>query len=110
MYTYLRINKIIDKSNGSLSDNIYSDTDRTLRLKLLEVSDIIDEAAEERRPHYIADYLYDLSVVANNFYQNNKVAGLKGQKKDDIITVLKFNNFVIQTLLKLLGIEIPKAM
>ena len=110
LYTYLRINKIIDKSNGSLSDNIYSDTDRTLRLKLLEVSDIIDEAAEERRPHYIADYLYDLSVVANNFYQNNKVAGLKGQKKDDIITVLKFNNFVIQTLLKLLGIEIPKAM
>lgn len=110
LYTYLRINKIIDKSNGSLSDTIYSDTDRTLRLKLLEVSDIIDEAAEERRPHYIADYLYDLSVVANNFYQNNKVAGLKGQKKDDIITVLKFNNFVIQTLLKLLGIEIPKAM
>lgn len=110
LYTYLRINKIIDKSNESLSDTIYSDTDRTLRLKLLEVSDIIDIAAKERRPHYIADYLYDLAVAANNFYQNNKVAGLEGQKKDDLITVLKFNNFVIQTLLKLLGIEIPKVM
>lgn len=110
LYTYLRINKIISENNGKMSDEIYSETDRALRLKMLEVSSVLDQASNERRPHYIADYLYDLSVAANNFYQNNKVAGLEGTKKDDIVTVLSFNNYIIETLLGLLGIHIPKAM
>jgi len=110
LYTYLRINKIISESNGQISDEIYSDTDRALRLKMLEVSDVIDQASRERRPHYLADYLYDLSVAANNFYQNNKVSGLEGTQKDDFMSVLSFNNYIIETLLGLLGIKIPKAM
>lgn len=110
LYTYLRINKIISEGNGKLSDEIYSETDRALRLKLLEVSDVINQASKERRPHYIADYLYDLSVTANNFYQNNKVSDLTGVKKEDFMTVLSFNNNIIETLLGLLGIKIPKAM
>ena len=110
LYTYLRINKIISENNGTLSDAIYSETDRNLRLKMLEVSDVINTASKERRPHYLADYLYDLSVAANNFYQNNRVEGLDGTKKEDIMTVLTFNNYILKTLLELLGIEIPKAM
>jgi len=110
LYTYLRINKIISEYNGVLSDAIYSETDRSLRLKMLEVSEVINQASKERRPHYLADYLYDLSVVANNFYQNNKVSGLTGTQKDDFMLVLSFNNYIIETLLGLLGIKIPKAM
>ena len=110
LYTYLRINKIIEKNNGKLSDTMYSETDRLLRLKLLEVSDVINQAARERKPHYIANYLYDLAVTANNFYQNNKINGLSGQQKEDLEIVLNFNNEVLETLLDLLGIHIPKAM
>ncbi len=110
LYTYLRINKIISESSGKLSNAIYSETDRALRLKMLEVSSVIDQASKERRPHYLADYLYDLSVTANNFYQNNKVSGLDGIQKDDFMTILNFNNYIIETLLELLGIKIPKAM
>lgn len=110
LYTYLRINKIISESNGQISDKIYSETDRALRLKMLEVSSVIDQASRERRPHYIADYLYELSVAANNFYQNNRVSDLTGTQKDDFMTVLSFNNYIIETLLGLLGIKIPKAM
>jgi len=110
LYTYLRINKIISEYNGVLSDAIYSETDRSLRLKMLEVSEVINQASKERRPHYLADYLYDLSVVANNFYQNNKVSGLEGTQKNDMMIVLAFNNTIIKTLLELLGISIPKSM
>ena len=110
LYTYLRINKIINENNSELSNTVYSETDRALRLKLLEVSEVIDQAAKERKPHHIANYLYDLSVVANNFYQNNKIIGLEGKQKDDLEVVLNFNNKVIETLLGLLGISIPKAM
>ena len=110
LYTYLRINKLLSLCDGNLSESIYNEIDRALRLKLLEVSSVIDEAAKERRPHIIANYLYDLSVIANNFYQCNHVVGLEGQIKTDYNIILKYNNLVIKTLLELLGIHIPKTM
>ena len=110
LYTYLRINKLLSQNDGELSDKIYNDTDRNLRLKLLEVSKVIDEASKERRPHIIANYLYELSVIANNFYQNNHVSNLEGQIKNDYNIVLTYNNLVLKTLLDLLGIHIPKTM
>ena len=110
LYTYLRINKIINENNSELSDSIYSETDRALRLKLLEVSEVIDTSAKERKPHHIATYLYDLAVLANNFYQNNRLSGLDGVQKNDFEIVLGLNNYIIKTLLGLLGIKIPKVM
>ena len=71
----------------------------------------IDSAVQERRPHYIADYLYHLSVIANNFYQNNHLQSLTDeQKKNDYIYVLNLTTEVIQTLLDLLVIELPSVM
>ena len=110
LYTYLRINKLLTKNSGNLSDNIYNETDRTLRLKLLEVTNIIEQASKERKPHYIANYLYELSVIANNFYQNNHMTGLENEIKNDYNIILSFNNLVLKTLLNLLGIHIPKSM
>ena len=110
LYTYLRINKLLTKNSKNLSDNIYNETDRTLRLKLLEVTNIIEQASKERKPHYIANYLYELSVIANNFYQNNHMTGLENEIKNDYNIILSFNNLVLKTLLNLLGIHIPKSM
>ena len=110
LYTYLRINKLLTENDGHLSNNIYNETDRALRLKLLEVTQILNQASAERRPHYIAGYLYELSVLANNFYQNNHMTNLEGQIKNDYNIVLSFNNLVLKTLLNLLGIHIPKSM
>ena len=110
LYTYLRFNKIIDETSGELSLNIYNEADRKLRMKLLEVSSVLDSAALEKRPHYIANYLYELATVCNNFYGVNKINGLTGQIKCDYNIILKFNNKVIKTLLNLLGIDVPKVM
>ena len=110
LYTYLRINKLITDDNDTLSNNIYNDTDRNLRLKLLEVSDVVDLSIRERKPHYIANYLYELSVLANNFYQTNRMEGLEESIRKDYNIVLSFNNKILKTLLDLLGIHIPKKM
>lgn len=113
LYTYLRIKKIIvdyDK-NITLSDEIYNDFDRNLRLKFLELQSSVDFAVKERRPHYIADYVYNLCVLANNFYQNNHMASLEdGTNKNDWLLVLDLTNKIIEELLKLLVIEIPSVM
>ncbi len=110
LYSYLRINKLLSNNDGNLSSKIYNDADRLLRLKLTEVSDVIDLAAKERKPHYIANYLYELAVIANNFYEANKMTGLDNIVRNDYDIVLSFNNKVLKTLLSLLGIHIPKAM
>ncbi len=110
LYTYLRINKLLTEKEDKLSDNIYNDIDKTLRLKLLEVTDALNMAIKERKPHYIASYLYELSVCANNFYQNNHMTNLSGQIKNDYNIILSFNNLILKTLLNLLGIHIPKSM
>lgn len=60
LYTAVRIRKLVEnyKNKIKLSNKIYNENDRDLRLKLLEVKDIVTRACNERMPHYIADYLY----------------------------------------------------
>lgn len=110
LYTYLRINKLLTSNDGKLSDLIYNDVDRSLRLKLLDVYDTLYISSLERKPHYIASYVYELSVIANNFYESNKMSGLDESIRNDYDIVLSFNNYVIKILLNMLGIKIPKKM
>ena len=110
LYTYLRISKLLTQNNGKLSENIYNEIDRTLRLKLLEVTSVLEQASKERKPHLIANYLYELSVIDNNFYQTNHMANLEESIKNAYDIVITYNNFVLKSLLELLGIHIPKTM
>lgn len=110
LYTYLRINKIT-KNVDIISDNIYNDSDRNLRLKLLELEHSIKNAYINRMPNFIAEYLYDLCVCANAFYQNNHLSNLDDdKKKNDWMYVLNLTNKVIKEMLNLLVIEIPTIM
>lgn len=110
LYTYLRINKLLSSDSSKLSNNIYNEIDRNLRLKLIDVPNVIDMAANERKPHHIANYLYELCVLSNNFYESNKLSDMDDVVKSEFIYLLKFNNLVIETLLSLLGIYLPKEM
>lgn len=111
LYTYLRINKILTPTSADLTDEIHNECDRNLRLMLLEMENSLNSAVKERRPHYIAEYLYNLCVCANNFYQNNHLNSLEdGTKKQDWIIILTLTNKIIKKLLELLIIDIPEAM
>lgn len=113
LYTYLRLNKIIKEENNNLplTDNIYNEVDRNLRLALLDMSSFLKTAYETRMPHYIAEYVYNLCVECNIFYQNNHISGMTDEvNKNDFVKVLNLANRVIEQMLYLLGIEIPSAM
>ena len=113
LYTAVRIRKLIEnyKNKIKLSNKIYNENDRDLRLKLLEVNDIVTRACNERMPHYIADYLYDLAVLTNTFYQNNNIMKLQDMNnKEDWISLLSYIYDVIEKLLSLLVIKIPSEM
>lgn len=113
LYTNLRIQKILDNEiiDKNISNNIYNEVDHNLRLKLTEFSLALDNAFKERKPHYLVEYIYQLSVLANNFYQNNHIAGEKDeQKKQDWLFVLSLTNNLLTELLKLIMIEVPSKM
>lgn len=114
LYTYLRINKIIknfDFRVNNLTDNIYNNYDRDLRIKLLDLEYFLNLSFKERKPNYLTDYLYELCVCTNAFYQNNHIMNLDDiGKRNDWLYVLNLTNRVIKEMLKLLAIDIPKEM
>ena len=114
LYTALRIKKLIrdtNTTNNEVSNIIYNKIDKDLRMKLLDVSNVVDKAAEERMPHFIADYLYDLSVTINSFYQNNNFASCTDKVKlNDWKELLNLSYEVIEFLCNLLVMKIPSKM
>lgn len=114
LYTALRIKKLIrdtNTTNNEVSNIIYNKIDKDLRMKLLDVSNVVDKAAEERMPHFIADYLYDLSVIINSFYQNNNFASCTDKVKlNDWKELLNLSYEVIEFLCNLLVMKIPSKM
>lgn len=113
LYTYLRIEKIIKEVGkiGSLSDKIYNEIDRSLRLKLLKLERYVNLAYKERKPNYLADYIYNLALLANTFYQKNHMIGLEDDKqKEDWTYLLTLTNKVIKEMLYIIGIEVPSHM
>ena len=114
LYTYLRINKILKDNNYSgsnLSDEVYNESDRNLRMKFFELEDYVYLAFNNRNPFYIADYLYELCLLINNFYQNNNISSLEDEKKkQDWLYVLNLSSKIVKELLSLLIIDVPSKM
>lgn len=112
LYTYLRINKIIEnKEITTLNNIVYNDYDRNLRIKLLELEISVNNAFNLRMPSYIAEYLYDLCVIVNSFYQNNHINNEKDKEKQNSwIYILNLTNKIIKEMLNILVIDIPSVM
>ena len=114
LYTYLRMNKIVEKYEtriNNLSNNIYNNYDRDLRLGLLDFENYLNSAFKEFKPNYIAEYIYNICVLMNSFYQNNHIANLEDKENlNDWVSVIKLANEIIKESLNLLMIDIPTEM
>ena len=113
LYSALRIKKVLDQNeySGKVSDSIYDDIDRDLRIKLLEFDKYITKSIEERLPSVIAEYLYDVADLSSTFYQNNNISNLTDlTKKNDWLIILNYAYNVMKDCLNMLGIKIPSKM
>ena len=114
LYTYLRMNKIIEKYDtniNNLSNKIYNNYDRELRIELLNFENSMINSFKEFKPNYIAEYIYNLCVLMNSFYQNNHISNLEDKEKlNDWVSVIKLSNNIIKEVLNLLMIDIPTEM
>ena len=114
LYSALRIRKIINSFNydkGSVSEVIYNDIDRSLRLKLLDFNKYLDKSIEDRLPSIIGEYVYDLANLLNSFYQNINISKITDENmKNDYLNVLDLSFNILKECLDLLIIELPSEM
>ena len=114
LYTYLRMNKIVEKYEtniNNLSNKIYNNYDRDLRIGLLDFENYLNNAFKEFKPNYIAEYIYNICVLMNSFYQNNHISNLENKENlNDWVSVIKLGNEIIKEMLNLLIIDIPTEM
>lgn len=114
LYTYVRTKKIVENNESyidNLSKTIYNVHDRELRLKILELDEILNYAFKTRMPSVVANYLYEICVLVNAFYENNHINNLEDkEKKSDWVTLLSLTLEIIKDLLDILVMEIPSKM
>ena len=113
LYSALRIRKILENNtfDGTVSDKIYDDIDRNLRIKLLDFDKYITKSIEERLPSIIAEYVYDIADLTSAFYQKNNISNLRDKtNKNDWLIILNFAYNVMKECLNMLSIKIPSKM
>ncbi|MEI7539362.1 MAG: arginine--tRNA ligase [Candidatus Saccharibacteria bacterium] len=112
-YSLARANSVLQKlgdvnSAVDMTNNQYTQYERTLVFKLTEYPDVINQATVEFSPHYLCTYLYELAQVFNRFYENSKVVGDDREQLRSRLVVAY--TIVLGNGLKVLGIPTPERM
>ena len=77
-------------------------------VKLGQYTEAVDLAVQERMPHHICTYLYELAQEFNRFYEKNRVLNDPRQAERAFL-VQKYAD-TLQSGLELLGIVAPERM
>ena len=118
-YTYARIQSVLRRSNMNFSCVIeeipltapINEKEEELIQRLSEFPEIIEEAACNFSPAVIANYLYDLTKEYNQFYHDYSILREENAELQRFRLLLSYKTGkVIETGLKLLGIEAPERM
>ena len=98
--------------DAEISPNLHLETlEKDTIKRLYQFPEAVIQAGEELSPAIIANYIYDLAKVFNQFYQELPV--LKEENNDKKLLRLFITSFVGSTIkksMKLLGIEVPQKM
>lgn len=119
-YTYARIRSILRKADKSdelkkadltLSDIVLESKERELLKVLYSYNSVLSEAAASYSPALMANYIYELSKMYNQFYHEHPILGEKDLKKARFRVLLSEKvSERIKEAMALLGIEVPERM
>ncbi|AZL89903.1 arginyl-tRNA synthetase [Megavirus baoshan] len=114
MYTLARCHGILRKiSNLSIildGDIEINDADtRYLAILLLKYVEFIEKSIKEHAPHYICNYLYELSVQITKFYSNNRCLEIENGEIIHVyhnrIRLIHLATIIIHKMFELIGLE-----
>lgn len=116
LYSTIRMKSLLKKAHdnnfeGNNILNLETEIERKIALAMLDLKRIIKRSYENYSLNEIAEYIYKITNLYNNFYAENKVLTEKDtQKRTSWLTLTKilYDNNVY--LLNILGINIPEKM
>ena len=118
LYTIVRIKSILNRymeEGGKLDAGeilqASNSSEKNLMLQLTGFGSMVENAFEEKAPHKICAYIYDVSNAFNSFYHETKILSEENQaQKESYIRILQLTKKVLETSIDLLGFEAPDKM
>ena len=118
LYTIVRIKSILNRfteeggnlEEGAILDPV-NDSQKNLMLQLTGFGATVENAFEEKAPHKICAYIYEVSNAFNSFYHETKILSEENEaQKASFIQLLKLTKKVLETCIDLLGFSAPDRM
>ena len=88
-----------------------SESEKALMLETAKFNGVIVNAFEEKAPHKICSYIYDLANACNRFYHETKILAEENEEqKKSFIALLALVKAVLENCIDMLGFEAPERM
>ena len=117
LYTIVRIKSILKKytAKNSLPDapilGAHSASEKNLMLVLSRFNAMMENAYEEKAPHKICAYIYEVSNAFNSFYHETKILSEEDQAvQASYIGLLVLTKNILETCIDVLGFSAPDRM
>ena len=118
LYTIVRIKSILNRykeEGGNPEEGVIlgaaNDSEKALMMVLSRLNSVIQPAFQEKAPHKICSYIYELANAFNSFYHETKILSEENEdQKTSWIQVLILTRKVLETCIGLLGFEAPDRM
>ena len=117
LYTIVRIKSILKKytAKNSLPDapilGAHSASEKNLMLVLSRFNAMMKNAYEEKAPHKICAYIYELANAFNGFYHETKILSEEDFKvQASYIGLLVLTKNILETCIDVLGFSAPDRM
>ena len=117
LYTIVRIKSILKKytAKNSLPDapilGAHSASEKNLMLVLSRFNAMMENAYEEKAPHKICAYIYELANAFNGFYHETKILSeVDPQVQASYIGLLVLTKNILETCIDVLGFSAPDRM
>jgi arginyl-tRNA synthetase len=113
LYTHARANSILKKAEKPESYDLSllkEPHERALVKLISEFPEVVKKSAEDMRPHYVANFCYDLSTRFNEFYQFVPVLKAEKDLMRARLAIVEAAVQVLKNALNLIGIEALESM
>lgn len=118
LYTIVRIKSILNRyaeehageTQGAILPAV-NESEKALELALTGFGATVETAFEEKAPHKICAYIYEVANAFNSFYHETKILSeADEERRKSFIRELELTKKVLETSIDLLGFSAPERM
>lgn len=111
-YSHARASNILKKSKKEDYKiyNLENDVSQELAKKISKFTYIIEKSGQKRKPHLLAEYLFEVASKFNEFYRDIPVLDSEGKQKETKLALVKASKKTLKEGIKTLGFKAPNEM